>query len=54
MKVVMCGKFGAGVVVFDGWLWRKSLLVLRKLICSWYEGVKRHGSLQWAVVNCLN
>ena len=38
MKVVMCGKFRVGVAAFDWWLWMKSLFVLRKLICSGYEG----------------
>ena len=32
---------------------RVGLLVLRKLICSGYEGVKRHDGLQWALVNVL-
>ena len=27
------------------------LLVMRKLICSGYEGVKKQGGLQWDVVN---
>ena len=41
VNMVACGKFGVG------------LLVLQKLICSGYESVKRHGGLQWAVVNIL-
>ena len=32
---------------------RVYLLVLRKLICSGYECVKRHRRLQWAVLNVL-
>ena len=28
-------------------------LLLRKLFCSGYEGVERHGGLQWVVVNVL-
>ena len=32
---------------------RVYLLVLRKLICSGYECVKRHSGLQWAVLNVL-
>ena len=39
--MVVCGKFGAGVVAFDPWLWRKSWFVgFEEAICSGYEGVK--------------
>ena len=56
MKVVMCGKFRVGVVVFDKWGGREvGLLDLRKVFCDRYESVTRHDDLlaQWAVVNVL-
>ena len=55
MKVAVCGKFRVEVAAFGmcGYLRRVCLLVLRRLICSGYKGVKRHGSLQWVVVNAL-
>ena len=54
MKVVVCGKFGVGVVAFDWWLWKKSWFVgFRKLFCGGYESVKRHSGLQWTVMNVL-
>ena len=39
--------------LIDGSGRRLGLLVLRKRFCDRYESVKRHGGLNWAVVNVL-
>ena len=39
--------------LISGYGGRVGLLVLRKLICSGYESVKRYGGLQRAVANAL-